>query len=207
MHQGVIHKFREFVQERADRIARQQPYIEICLGFRGDDIDAHARLQHRWRNRIAHHRVPQRIGVRENALGVLAAIGRIHHAHPLAGFLVLECRQAFKVAPRNRGKVNRRRVIADLGHRRGQVHHGIIFRGYGGVSGPALGNHGDIHGHFFIRLHGHMLHLAVFHHHLPAFVDGITGGEFVPILGDERLQAGVAKLLFIGCGQENDVAI
>src|SRR5215469_17053278 len=65
----------------------------------------------------------------------------------------------------------------------------------------------DVDGNLLAGLHADVFHFAIFHDHPAAFVQGTAGGDFVPILGDDHAQAGVAKLLFIGGAQENNVAI
>src|ERR1700721_16377 len=79
---------------------------------------------------------------------------------------------------------------------------------HGSMAAPASDGETHVYGNLFAGLQGDVLHLAVFpEDDFAAFVQGKTRGDFVPILLDEHLDAGVAELLLVGSAQENDVAI
>ncbi len=84
---------------------------------------------------------------------------------------------------------------------------GIVFARHRGVAGGAFGDHVHICGNFFADLHADVLRLAVFQENAAAFVDGVAGGDFVPVLIHGEQHAGGAVGFFIAFGEEDDVAI
>src|SRR5262249_60823751 len=116
-------------------------------------------------------------------------------------------REAFEIAADDGGKVHGADVAADLGDGRREVHHGIVLGGHRGVAGGAARDDVHIQRDLFAGLHGDVLHFAIFQDHVAAFVERKGGGEFVPILGDENLDAGVSEGLLIVRSEKDDIAI
>src|SRR5712671_6494673 len=83
------------------------------------------------------------------------------------------------------------------------MHHGVVFGGNRSVTCGAFGNYGNVDGNLFAGLHGDVLYFAVLRDNFAAFVDGITGGEFVPVPGDEGFDAG----FFASSSKKNNIAI
>ena len=58
--------------------------------FGRNHVGANSGLEHRGRDRVAHHGIPEQICVREIPRGVLPAVGALERAHPLGGFFVFD---------------------------------------------------------------------------------------------------------------------
>src|SRR5712672_4486078 len=87
------------------------------------------------------------------------------------------------------------------------MHDSVVFSGNRSVTRGAFGDHGNVDGDLFACLHGDVLYFAVLGDNFAAFIDGITGGEFVPVPGDQGLDAGFSACFFVSSGQKNNIAI
>src|SRR6267154_2195532 len=87
------------------------------------------------------------------------------------------------------------------------MYHGVVFGGNRSVACGAFGDYGNVDGNLLAGLYGNVLGLAVFGDDFAAFVDGITGGEFVPVPGDQRFDASFSASLFIRGGQKDYIPI
>ena len=138
---------------------------------------------------------------------MVPAVRGIQRAHPFADLVVLDLGELFEISADDGRGVRRCAIRAYFGHGRGEMYDGIILYWNGGVSRRAPRDHGNIHRHFFDHLYGYVLHFAILDDHVAAFVDRKACGEFVPVLGDQRLDAGLAAMLFVRRGEKNHVAV
>ncbi len=70
----IVHQFRQLRQQHVDGVARQQSYVQVGTRLPRNDVRSHACRQHRRRDGIPQHRVPQRTRVGDHSLRVLAAV-------------------------------------------------------------------------------------------------------------------------------------
>ena len=75
------------------------------------------------------------------------------------------------------------------------------------MAGNAGGNHVNIDGNFFTRLHGHVLHFAVFLRVVATFVDDVTCGDLVPVFFDGHFHSVYAAGFLVAFGEVDHVAI
>ena len=51
------------------------------------------------------------------------------------------------------------------------------------------------------------MHFAIFDENVASLIDGIAGGKFIPIFKRQDPNAGISASFFIGCSEEDYVAI
>src|SRR5208283_1251399 len=164
----------QIVDYNVDGVARDQANVENGGSIRGDNVAANSGLQNGGSDGVAHHGVPHGVGVGEEALGVFAAVGGVHDAHPLAGLLVFEGGEGFEIAADDGSEMDGRGVVADFVDGGGEVDDGVVLGGRGSVAALAGGGERDVHGNFFAGLESDVLDFAVFEDDLAAFVQGVT---------------------------------
>src|SRR6267154_3405138 len=87
------------------------------------------------------------------------------------------------------------------------MHDGVVFGGNRSVACGTFGDYGNVDGNLFAGLHGDVLYFAVLGDNFAAFVDSITGSEFVPVPGDQGLDAGFSACFFVSSSKKNNIAI
>ena len=86
-----------------DGISGKHANVQIRCCFRGNHVDADARLENRRRDRIAQHRVPHWALFGEMLDRQIGALGLLERAHPFGNFIVLfDLRKLLEITPDNR---------------------------------------------------------------------------------------------------------
>ncbi len=85
--------------------------------------------------------------------------------------------------------------------------HRIVFSRHEAWPEVPLAITSTLTANFLARLDAHILNLAVRHHNVAAFIDGVSAGDLVPVFFRREFHAVLAAVLFVALREENHVAV